>query len=174
MSEDSELGVLLKSYVDSGKLVPDDVTIKIVKERLNQPDCKKGFLFDGFPRNLVQAKALDALLAEIGMPFNKVVCLEIARDLVIERLEGRRMCEVCGKIYHIKFNPPTLDEVCDDDGGKLYQRADDTLEKIESRLNDYYTQTEPIIKHYDAQGIVFEVDATLGISEVFAKIQEVL
>jgi adenylate kinase len=174
MSEGTELGLLLKSYVDAGKLVPNDLSLELVKDRLSQPDCQKGFLFDGYPRNLAQAEAIDALLKEMEMPFNHVICLEIARELVVERLEGRRMCETCGKIYHIKFNPPKVDGVCDDDGGKLYQRADDTLDAIESRLSDYYAQTEPIIDYYREQGIVNEVDATLGISEVFAKIQEVL
>lgn len=174
MSEGTELGLLLKSYVDAGKLVPNDLSLELVKDRLSQPDCQKGFLFDGYPRNLAQAEAIDALLKEMEMPFDHVICLEIARELVVERLEGRRMCETCGKIYHIKFNPPKVDGVCDDDGGKLYQRADDTLEAIESRLSDYYAQTEPIIDYYREQGIVNEVDATLGISEVFAEIQEVL
>ncbi len=174
MSEGTELGLLLKSYVDAGKLVPNDLSLELVKDRLSQPDCQKGFLFDGYPRNLAQAEAIDALLKEMEMPFDHVICLEIARELVVERLEGRRMCETCGKIYHIKFNPPKVDGVCDDDGGKLYQRADDTLDAIESRLSDYYAQTEPIIDYYREQGIVNEVDATLGISEVFAKIQEVL
>lgn len=174
MSEGTELGLLLKSYVDAGKLVPNDLSLELVKDRLSQPDCQKGFLFDGYPRNLAQAEAIDALLKEMEMPFNHVICLEIARELVVERLEGRRMCETCGKIYHVKFNPSKVDGVCDDDGGKLYQRADDTLDAIESRLSDYYAQTEPIIDYYREQGIVNEVDATLGISEVFAKIQEVL
>lgn len=174
MSEGTELGLLLKSYVDAGKLVPNDLSLELVKDRLSQPDCQKGFLFDGYPRNLAQAEAIDALLKEMEMPFNHVICLEIARELVVERLEGRRMCEICGKIYHIKFNAPKVDGVCDDDGGKLYQRADDTLDAIESRLSDYYAQTEPIIDYYRKQGIVNEVDATLGISEVFAEIQEVL
>lgn len=174
MSEGTELGLLLKSYVDAGKLVPNDLSLELVKDRLSQPDCQKGFLFDGYPRNLAQAEAIDVLLKEMEMPFNHVICLEIARELVVERLEGRRMCETCGKIYHIKFNPPKVDGVCDDDGGKLYQRADDTLDAIESRLSDYYAQTEPIIDYYREQGIVNEVDATLGISEVFAEIQEVL
>ncbi|MGL5041921.1 MAG: adenylate kinase [Culicoidibacterales bacterium] len=174
MQSGSELGLLLKSYVDAGKLVPDEVTIEIVKSRLTEPDCKNGFLFDGFPRNLAQALAIDALLAEMGMPFKDVICLEIARELVVARLEGRRTCETCGRIYHVKFKPSAVAGVCDVDGGKLLQRADDTFAKIESRLNDYYAQTEPIIDYYRAQGIVSDIDSTLGISEVFAKIQEVL
>lgn len=174
MSENSELGQTLKQYVDKGQLVPDELTIEIVKERLSQPDCKKGFLFDGFPRNIAQAEALDKLLDEMQAPFNRVIVLDIPKEMVIERLEGRRTCEVCGRIYHIKFNPSKEEGVCDVDGGKLFQRADDTVEKIESRLNDYYTQTEPIIEYYKQKGIVAEIDATLDISEVFAEIQEVL
>lgn len=174
MGEQTELGKELQKYVDAGQLVPDALTIRLVKERLEQPDCATGFLFDGFPRNIAQAEALDVLLAEMDAPFDKVLCLEIPKEMVISRLEGRRTCETCGRIYHIKFNPPKVEGVCDVDGGKLFQRADDTLEKIESRLNDYYTQTEPIIDYYRKQGIVSEIDATLEISEVFAKIQEVL
>ncbi|GBU10706.1 adenylate kinase [Erysipelotrichaceae bacterium] len=174
MSEKTELGKLLESFVNEGKLVPNDVTLEIIKERLAQDDCANGFLFDGYPRNIEQAESIDVLLENLEMTFNHVISLEIPRELVIERLEGRRTCASCGKIYHIRFNPPIIDGICDDDGGKLYQREDDTIEKIASRLETYYTQTEPIIDHYREKGIVSEIDATLDISEVFAKIQEVL
>lgn len=174
MREQTELGKELASYVNAGQLVPDELTISLVKDRLEQPDVKNGFLFDGFPRNLVQAEALDKMLDEMGTPFNHVINLSIPRNLVIERLEGRRTCETCGRIYHIKFNPPKVEGICDEDGGALFQREDDKLEQIENRLNDYYAQTEPIIDYYREKGIVSEIDATLDISEVFAKIQEVL
>jgi adenylate kinases len=174
ISEQTELGQLLGSFVNQGQLVPDDVTLELVKDRLAQPDCKHGYLLDGFPRNLVQAEMLDALLKELGMSLTNIICLEMARELLIERLEGRRTCEECGKIYHVKYNPPKVDGICDTDGGKLLQRDDDTEEKINLRLNDYYNQTEPVLDYYREKGLVQDVDATLEISEVFGKIQEVL
>lgn len=174
MSEETELGKKLASFVNQGQLVPNDLTLELLKERITQDDCQDGFLLDGYPRNIAQAETLDVLLQELGKSLTNVVCLEIARDLVIERLEGRRTCETCGKIYHIKFNPPKVEGICDTDGGKLFQREDDTLDKITSRLDIYYAQTEPIIDYYRQRGIVAEVDATLDISEVFGQIQEVL
>lgn len=174
IAEKTELGKQLAEYINQGNLVPDDLTLAILKDRLMQDDCKQGFLLDGYPRNIAQAKALDVVFAEMNIPLTNVICLDIPRELVFERLEGRRTCPICNRVYHVKYNPPAIDGICDDDGGKLYQRDDDTAEAINKRLDIYYSETEPIIEYYREQNIVEDIDATLDISEVFAKVQEVL
>lgn len=130
MKEGTPLGVKAKQYVDQGLLVPDDVTIGIVRERLQLSDCEGGFLLDGFPRTLSQAEALDSLLAEMGRSIDHVVNLKVDRSLLLARLTGRRICKSCGATYHVLFNPPKQEGVCDKDGGELYQRSDDTEEKV--------------------------------------------
>lgn len=174
MRQKSELGLTLAKYVQEGLLVPDTMTLEMVKLRLEQSDCQNGFLLDGYPRNLTQAQDLGVLLESMKKPLTNVICLEIARDLVMERLEGRRSCPTCGRVYHLKYNPPKVDGICDDDESTLIQREDDKPDKIAKRLDIYYADTEPIIEYYREFGLVEDVDATLDISEVFAKIQEVL
>jgi len=174
MAEKTELGKELSSYINKGELVPDALTLDILQQRLMQDDCKNGFLLDGYPRNLAQAVDLDALFAELSIQLTNVISLNIPREVVFERLEGRRTCPICQRVYHVKYNPPLIDGICDDDGGKLYQRDDDTEAAINQRLNVYYSATEPVIEYYQKQNIVADIDATLDISEVFAAIQEVL
>lgn len=174
IADKTDLGEQLASYINAGNLVPDDITLSILKERLLQDDCKDGFLLDGYPRNIAQAVALDALFVELGIPLLRVILLDIPKELVFERLEGRRTCPVCKRVYHVKYNPPLVEDICDDDGAKLYQREDDTEEAIAKRLEIYVSETEPIIDYYREQNIVSDIDATLDISEVFAEIQEVL
>lgn len=174
IAEKTELGNKLAEYLNKGELVPNDLTLDILKDRLMENDCKNGFLLDGYPRNEAQAVSLDALFGEMNISLTNVICLDIPRELVFERLEGRRTCPICNRVYHVKYNPPAIAGICDDDGGKLYQRDDDTSEAINKRLDIYYSETEPIIEYYREQSIVNDIDATLDISEVFAKIQEVL
>jgi len=174
IAEKTELGKKLSDYINKGELVPDALTLEILQERLQQDDCTDGFLLDGYPRNLSQAVDLDALFANMNIDLTNVISLNIPRELVFERLEGRRTCPTCGRVYHVKYNPPLVEGLCDDDGGKLYQRDDDTEEAINKRLSVYYSETEPVIAYYQKQNLVADIDATLDISEVFAAIQEVL
>ena len=169
-----ELGLKAKEYVSQGLLVPDEITNGIVRERLAQPDCARGFLLDGFPRTLAQAETLDEILAGIGRSIDHVVYLKVDRDLLFIRLTGRRICKACGEIYHTKFRPPQKEGVCDKCGGELMQRADDSEEKVGTRLDEYFTKTEPVLKYYDAKGLLREVDGERDIDEVTAKIGAVL
>jgi adenylate kinase len=174
MQEGTPLGLKAKEYVSQGLLVPDEITNGIVRERLAQPDCARGFLLDGFPRTLAQAETLDEILAGIGRSIDHVVYLKVDRDLLFIRLTGRRICKACGEIYHTKFRPPQKEGVCDKCGGELMQRADDSEEKVGTRLDEYFTKTEPVLKYYDAKGLLREVDGERDIDEVTAKIGAVL
>ena len=174
IAEKTALGNKLAEFINKGELVPNDLTLEILKDRLLQDDCKDGFLLDGYPRNKAQAVALNELFAEMELPLTNVIVLDIPRQLVFERLEGRRTCPICNRVYHVRYNPPKIEGICDEDGGKLYQRDDDTAEAINKRLDIYYSETEPIIDFYREQNVVSDIDATLDISEVFARVQEVL
>jgi len=174
MAAKTSLGKELAAYINKGELVPNALTLNILEERLAQDDCKNGFLLDGYPRNIAQAVDLDAFFGTLNIQLTNVICLNIPRELVFERLEGRRTCPVCHRVYHVKYNPPLIAGICDDDGAKLYQREDDTAEAISKRLDIYYSETEPVVDYYQKQNIVANIDATLDISEVFAVIQEVL
>ena len=144
----TEIGLEAKSNVDAGKLVPDDIVIKIVSERLKEPDCEDGFILDGFPRTLQQAKALDKL----GIRIDRVVEIWVPDKTITERMSGRRICEKCGASYHVVYRPPMNGETCDNDGGKLLQRADDKPETVIERLNVYHKQTEPLKEYYSLKG----------------------
>jgi len=161
----TQLGLLAKSYMDAGDLVPDEVTISMVEERLLRDDCARGAILDGFPRNLKQAVALDKMLAPFGgvtvAPFFKV-----DDDVVVERISGRRICRNCGAVYHVLFNPPKQERICDICGGELYQRDDDKPETVKNRLYVYYKQTGPLIGYYFAKGILEEVDAMQSVEIV--------
>ena len=146
----TEVGKLAKSYIDEGKLVPDDVIIKVVKERLSEPDCANGFILDGFPRTTAQAAAL----TESGVKIDKVLSIEVPDEVIVERLSSRRECSKCAAPYHLIFNKPQVDGVCDKCGGELIQRADDNPETIKNRLNVYHEQTEPIKEYYDKFGLL--------------------
>lgn len=148
MKEETPLGLEAKSYIDKGELVPDEVTIGIVKERLGKDDCERGFLLDGFPRTVAQAEALEEILEEYGKPIDYVINIEVDKDALMERLTGRRICSVCGTTYHLVFNPPKMPGICDKDGGELYQRADDNEETVSKRLEVNMKQTQPLLDFY--------------------------
>ncbi|CAM4518486.1 adenylate kinase [Paenibacillus endophyticus] len=170
MKEGTALGIKAKEYVDQGLLVPDEITNGIVKERLEQSDCKNGFLLDGFPRTLQQAEALDVMLAELGRSIDHVVNLKVDRSLLLARLTGRRISKTTGTTYHVIFNPPKVEGICDKDGGELYQRSDDTEEKVGTRLDEYSSKTAPLLDYYSAKGLLREVDGEKDIDVVTSDI----
>lgn len=167
IGQGTELGVLAKSYTDSGRLVPDEVTIDMVRGRLGEDDVRDGFLLDGFPRNVVQAEALDGILADLGVVLDGVLDLEVPEDEVVRRIAGRRVCRTNDKhLYHVDYNPPKQAGVCDLDGAELYQRADDDEETVRTRLAVYHSETEPIIAYYQQQGLVTTIPALGPVHEV--------
>ncbi len=170
MKQGTPLGQKAKEYVDQGLLVPDDVTNGIVRERLLQDDCGKGFLLDGFPRTLAQAEALDGMLGEMGRKIDHVVNLRVDRSLLLARLTGRRICKACGATYHVLFNPPKQEGVCDKCAGELYQRSDDTEEKVGTRLDEYISKTAPLLAYYENKGLLREVDGEKEIDTVTSEI----
>ncbi|WP_422484501.1 adenylate kinase [Gudongella sp. DL1XJH-153] len=167
IKEGTELGQEAKGYMDKGLLVPDELVVSIVKDRLLKDDCKDGFLLDGFPRTVKQAEALDSELDKMGISLDRVININADPEILIERAVGRRICKECGATYHVKYNPPKVEGVCDKDGGELYQRDDDTEETVTTRINVYMEQTEPLIDYYKNQGLLFDVDGTKKIDEVF-------
>jgi len=174
MSQGTPLGVQAKSFVDQGLLVPDEITNGIVKERLEKPDCDKGFLLDGFPRTIAQAEALDTMLSSMGKQIDHVINLKVDRGLLLDRLTGRRICKSCGATYHVLFNPPKQEGVCDKCSGELYQRSDDTEEKVGTRLDEYTNKTAPLLEYYANKGLLREVDGQQDIDEVTAAIASLL
>ena len=167
------LGQEARSYMEKGQLVPDTVVINLIKEVLNL-SSEPGFIFDGFPRTQAQATALDSLLQELELTLDKVLYLQLPETILIERIEGRRVAEKSGCVYHIKFNPPRKEGVCDKSGEKLVHRPDDIAEVIKKRLQAYYEQTLPLIKYYNKQNILQEVDACGTPKEVFLRIERFL
>jgi adenylate kinase len=174
IKEGTELGKEAKSYMDKGLLVPDEVVVSIVKDRLTKDDCKEGFLLDGFPRTLEQADALDKELSKLGIKLDKVVNIDADKEILVKRAIGRRICKSCGATYHIEFNPPKVDNICDLDGGELYQRDDDIVETVSTRIEVYTNQTKPLIKYYEEKGIILNVDGTRPIDETFDTIVKAL
>jgi len=168
------LGELASSYINKGLLVPDEVTIGLVKERLSQDDCKDGYLLDGFPRNVAQAEALSTLGKEINRPINYVINLVVDEAILIDRISGRRVCKSCGAPYHIKNMKPKQEGKCDLCGGDLYQRKDDNEETLKSRLHEYHLQTEPLIEYYKNLGVLFDVNGSKDLNELFGDIKEIL
>ncbi|NBI30371.1 adenylate kinase [Chengkuizengella marina] len=166
MSQGTSLGLKAKEYVDQGLLVPDEITIGIVTERLLQEDCNNGFLLDGFPRTIPQAEALDLFLKENGKTINHVINLSVNREFLLARLTGRRICKNCGSTYHVMFNPPKQENVCDKCSGDLYQRSDDTEEKVGTRLDEYMNKTAPLLDFYDKKDLLRQVDGEQSIDEV--------
>ena len=157
----TELGRRAKSFMDAGKLVPDEILIDIIKERLAQSDCQNGFILDGFPRTVPQAQALD----DMGVRIDKVVEIHVADEKIIERMSGRRVCEKCGASYHIQYKPSKDGVTCDIDGGRLIQRADDAPQTVRERLNVYHKQTEPLKDYYAAKGILSVVEGREQIAD---------
>ena len=170
----TELGLKAKSFMDAGGLVPDEVTIGIVAERLALPDCADGFLLDGFPRTLAQGVALGQILDRLGMKLDGVINIEVAEDVLIPRLTGRRVCRKCGASYHMIFNKPEKEGVCGQCAGELYQRSDDNVETAQNRLNVYNLQTQPLIDFYQEQGLVKRINGDQPIDQVFADILKAL
>ena len=170
----TELGKLAKKYMDEGKLVPDEVVIGIIKERLSQDDTKKGFILDGFPRTVPQAEALDKLLEEMGRKLTAVVLIDVPKEELLRRLTGRRTCSKCGRMYHIEFSPPKKEGVCDECGGELYQRDDDKEETILKRLEVYESQTLPLVDYYEKKGILKRVNGVGKIEEIYLKVKEAI
>jgi len=169
LSQGTELGKLAKSYMDRGELVPDSVTVAMVQDRLLQPDAAKGVILDGFPRNLAQAEALDQMLAKWGAGVAAAVYLLLARDELMKRITGRRTCKQCQAVYHVMFNPPQVEGVCDRCGGEVIQRADDADEAaVARRLDIYFEQTTPVIEYYRGKRLLKEIDGSLGIEQVQA------
>jgi len=173
LKNQTELGLLAKKYMDAGELVPDEVTIRMVEDRLSREDCARGAILDGFPRNLRQAVALDELLAPYG-GVTVVPLFVVDDDVVVTRISGRRICRNCGAVYHVTFNPPKQDNICDVCGGELYQRDDDRPETVKNRLYVYYKQTGPLIGYYFAKGLLEEIDASKPVNEVTEALQAVL
>lgn len=167
LKNQTELGILAQRYMDRGNLVPDEVTIRMVEERLQHGDCALGAIFDGFPRNLAQAVALDQLTAVYG-GIRRVLLIDLEDDEAMRRITGRRVCRTCGAVYHVDFNPPKVEGVCDLDGGELYQRDDDKPETVRNRLFVYYKQTAPLVGYYFAKGLLTEVDGSQPIETVQA------
>ena len=174
IKEETELGKEAKKYLDSGGLVPDEITVGIVKERLQQPDCKAGFMLDGFPRTVPQAEALDKTLAELNVNLDAVIYINVLKEKLVKRLTGRRICKDCAATYHIDFIPSQEEGRCGQCGGELYQRSDDTIETVDTRLNVYLENTRPLIDHYRVKGILKEIDGDQTVAEVFDTIQNCL
>ena len=168
------LGIQAKVLMDQGKLVPDDVVNAMVKERLLQDDCKNGFLMDGFPRTLNQAQALEEICATIGKPIDKVINLEVDFDALATRITGRRVCKNCKATYHITFNKPKVEGICDVCGSPLVQRSDDTIEQLKVRLQEHEKNTKPALEFYGAKGLVQDIDASAQMETVWASIKSAL
>ncbi len=167
LSQGTELGQLAKSYMDRGELVPDSVTVAMVEERLLQPDAAQGAILDGFPRNRAQAETLDAMLRKWGTDVSAAVYLKLERDELMKRIMGRRTCKRCQAVYHVMFNPPQVESVCDQCGGEVIQRADDADEAaIARRLDIYFGQTTPVIEYYHGRKLLKEIDGSLSIEQV--------
>ena len=174
IKEETDLGKEAKSYMDRGELVPDEVTIGIVRERLAEEDAKKGFLLDGFPRTVEQADALNEILSDLDRKVDAVINIEVAEEELMNRLTGRRICEVCGTTYHLVFNPPKVEGVCDLDGGKLYQREDDNPETVANRLSVNVKQTKPLLDFYENQGVLKNIDGSRQIDNVTEDVIQIL
>ncbi|WZY34991.1 adenylate kinase [Bacillus sp. FSL W8-1122] len=174
MKNETELGLKAKSFIDAGDLVPDEVTIGIVKERLSEDDCENGFLLDGFPRTIAQAEALEGILSSLGKQLDHVLNIAVPKELLMERLTGRRVSPTTGKTYHIVYNPPKVEGKCDIDGSDLIQRDDDKPETVERRLEVNEKQTKPLIDFYEAKGYLRQVDGNQDMNTVYADIKAIL
>ncbi len=174
IKEGSELGKLANTYISKGNLVPDEVTIGLVKERLSKNDCKNGYLLDGFPRTLVQAEALDKLSKDINQDLQLVIDVDVDDLILIDRITGRRVCKKCGSTYHIKNMPSKVEGVCDNCGGELYIRNDDNLTAFKTRLENYYKQTAPLIEYYKNKNLLVKVDGSKELNEVFSSIKKAI
>jgi adenylate kinase len=174
VKEGTPLGNLAKSYMDKGELVPDEVVIGIIKERIRKEDTRNGFMLDGFPRTIPQAEALDNMLGSEGLKIDAVISIEVEDEEVIKRISGRRVCQKCGVMYHIIYDPPKNNELCDRCGARLFQRDDDKEEVVRRRLQVYRNQTEPLKEYYKKIGILQSIDGTGTVEQVFGRIDRVI
>lgn len=174
VAKGTELGKKAKEYMDRGELVPDEIVIGIVRERLSQPDCEKGFILDGFPRTINQAEALDEMLDDMGRKIDAVINIVVPDEEILKRIVYRRVCKECGAVYNLVYNPPERDGICDKCGGELYQRDDDREETVKERLRVYKEQTEPLINYYSQKEVIYDIDGTKDIEEVWKQIESVL
>jgi len=174
IKEETELGNKAKAYMDQGDLVPDEVTVGIVRERLGKDDCKNGFLLDGFPRTIEQAHSLEDILAELNQSIDYCLQIDVPKEKLVERLTGRRICPTCGTAYHITFNPPQKEGICDKDGSQLIQRDDDKEETVQNRLSVNIEQTKPLLDFYEEKGYLRTVHGDQDINDVFQEIQTIL
>lgn len=172
ISEKTEIGLLAKSYIDAGNLVPDEVTVGIVKQRLSQDDCKKGFLLDGFPRDIHQAEMFKDMLKELGISIDLVLNIHVDHEKLVNRIIGRRICPSCGRTYHITYNKPLKEGICDDCGSNLIQRKDDNVETVKNRLEVYNHLTEPLINFY--KDLVVNIDGDRDVDVIFEDIKKVI
>lgn len=170
----TELGLKAKEYMEQGQLVPDEVTVGIVRERQAEADCKDGFLLDGFPRTVQQADALDGILKDLGMVLDRVINIEVDKAFLVDRLTGRRVCRTCGATFHVVNKAPKVEGVCDKCGGELYQRNDDKIETVSNRLDVYAAQTAPLIEYYQSKGIMSSIDGSKSMEDVLADIRSAL
>ena len=170
----TNLGLEAQKYIDRGDLVPDEITIGMVNERLHREDCLEGALLDGFPRTIPQAETLDEILVGIDASLAVVISVAVPEDVLVERASGRRICRTCGQSYHLKFDPPKESGICDEDGGELYQREDDKQETVRQRLAVYQAQTSPLVEFYRARGILYEVNGDQTIDDVADDILQVI
>jgi adenylate kinase len=174
IAEQTDLGTTAKRFMDAGDLVPDKVTIGIVRDRLAQDDTASGFLLDGFPRTVAQAEVLGEIVTDLGTPLDVVLELQVEDDEVVRRLSGRRTCRGCGHVWHVEFDPPDVDAVCDECGGDLFQRDDDLPETIRRRLEVYSEQTEPLIGYYTDKGLLRSIKAAGSVDEITKRSIEAL
>jgi adenylate kinase len=174
VAKKTELGVKAKQFMEKGELVPDQVVIGLIAERLKAPDCKGGYILDGFPRTIAQANALDALLKEIHAELEMVISLEVADEPIVERGIGRRTCKKCGAVYHIKYKPTKVQGACDACGGELFQRPDDVEATIRQRLSVYHSQTSPLKEYYDGKGLLRKVEGQGDLNEIYSRIKKAL
>ncbi len=174
LSRETELGQMAQAYMDRGELVPDDVTVTMVMERISRTDCAEGIILDGFPRTLSQAAALDEALHERGQSLTLVPLIDVSDEEVVRRLTARRVCRACGAVYNLLFNPPSEEGVCDVCGSELYQRDDDNPETVRTRLYTYYKQTSPLIGYYFAQDLLERIDGEQSLDDVYADLWDVV
>ncbi|MCU9615208.1 adenylate kinase [Caldibacillus lycopersici] len=174
IKDETKLGLQAKSFMDKGELVPDEITIGIVRDRLSKDDCSSGFLLDGFPRTVPQAESLEVILSELDKRINYCINIDVDANVLMERLTGRRICKSCGATYHLVFNPPKEENICDKCGGELYQRADDNAETVENRLAVNIKQSQPLLDFYANKGYLKTINGLQDIDKVFADIDELL
>lgn len=172
--EGTELGKKAQEFMDKGELVPDSLIIDMIRNELRKPEYQNGYLLDGFPRTIAQAEAFDKLINELGQTLNAVLVLEVPTEELVTRLTARRTCRVCGKTYHLIYNPPKQEGICDVCGGELYQRSDDNEETVRNRLAVYEKQTKPLIEYYELKGLAYHIDGNGKIEDIYTRIKEIL